>query len=143
MTTRWLLGWNDSRPEDRTGVVVYLKPGLSEKQPNLSVDVRQYAIENASFPHQTTADQWFDEAQFESYRALGRQSAGLVVNTLDVSETQLHKRALRKQKAEKELNDEEKKAVEASEIGRIISSGQFDLTQVPALFRSLQGFKPA
>jgi hypothetical protein len=25
----------------------------------------------AQFPHESTADQWFDESQFESYRALG------------------------------------------------------------------------
>ena len=30
-----------------------------------------YAIANATFPHQTTANQWFGESQFEAYRALG------------------------------------------------------------------------
>jgi len=25
----------------------------------------------SAFPHQSTGDQWFDESQFESYRALG------------------------------------------------------------------------
>ncbi len=30
-----------------------------------------YAAQNPSFPHQSTADQWFDESQFESYRRLG------------------------------------------------------------------------
>ena len=34
-------------------------------------DVWQYAKLQQSFPHQSTADQWFDELQFESYRALG------------------------------------------------------------------------
>ncbi|HEX8813789.1 MAG TPA: hypothetical protein VF742_17515, partial [Terracidiphilus sp.] len=34
-------------------------------------DVWQYAKLHPTFPHQTTADQWFDELQFESYRALG------------------------------------------------------------------------
>jgi hypothetical protein len=33
--------------------------------------VWQYAKLHPTFPHQTTADQWFDELQFESYRALG------------------------------------------------------------------------
>jgi len=33
--------------------------------------VRSYALQNREFPHQTTADQWFNEAQFESYRKLG------------------------------------------------------------------------
>jgi hypothetical protein len=26
---------------------------------------------NLDFPHQSTADQWFSESQFESYRSLG------------------------------------------------------------------------
>jgi hypothetical protein len=34
-------------------------------------DVWQYCLAHSTFPHQTTADQWFDELQFESYRALG------------------------------------------------------------------------
>jgi hypothetical protein len=37
--------------------------------------VQQYHLEHDTFPHQTTVNQWFDEAQFESYRALGYQSA--------------------------------------------------------------------
>jgi len=34
-------------------------------------DVRRYGEKHPTFPHQSTADQWFDEDQFESYRALG------------------------------------------------------------------------
>ncbi len=34
-------------------------------------DVRAYALANPAFPHETTVDQFFGEAQFESYRALG------------------------------------------------------------------------
>jgi len=34
-------------------------------------DVLQYARANRPFPQQTTADQFFDEAQWESYRMLG------------------------------------------------------------------------
>src|SRR5579872_105239 len=37
----------------------------------LPEDVWRYYEQNPPFPHQTTADQWFDELQFESYRALG------------------------------------------------------------------------
>jgi hypothetical protein len=33
--------------------------------------VWHYAELHQTFPHQSTADQWFDELQFESYRALG------------------------------------------------------------------------
>ena len=34
-------------------------------------DVQQYAATNPTFPFETTLDQFFDEPQFESYRALG------------------------------------------------------------------------
>ncbi|XEG69774.1 hypothetical protein QA447_17250 [Pseudomonas sp. abacavir_1] len=37
----------------------------------MSADVFNYARDNPEFPNQTTADQFFDEAQFESYRQLG------------------------------------------------------------------------
>jgi hypothetical protein len=57
---------------DRTGTIVYFKPSVVQ---NLTADVRQYAIENSFFPQQSTANQWFDEAQFESYRRLGQQCA--------------------------------------------------------------------
>jgi hypothetical protein len=30
-----------------------------------------YKARNPVFPHETTADQFFDDAQFESYRSLG------------------------------------------------------------------------
>jgi hypothetical protein len=51
-----------------TGCLVYLKPILVR---GLPASVYAYAAANASFPHQTTADQFFDEAQFEAYRELG------------------------------------------------------------------------
>jgi hypothetical protein len=49
----------------RNGVPVNL---VERKLPD---DVWRYYEKNGSFPHQTTADQWFDELQFESYRGLG------------------------------------------------------------------------
>src|SRR4029078_11357964 len=45
---------------------------LSSDEPS---DVQEYATRQPSFPHQTTGDQWFDESQFESYRALGHHVA--------------------------------------------------------------------
>lgn len=53
------------------GILIYLKP---LRRGNESIDVRNYADTHKDFPHQATADQWFDEAQFESYRQLGLQS---------------------------------------------------------------------
>ncbi len=48
--------------------LIYIKSTIHGDEP---VDIREYAIKNAKFPHQSTADQFFDEAQFESYRKLG------------------------------------------------------------------------
>ena len=50
------------------GILIYLKPSLSGDEP---ADVHHYAAENHGFPHQATADQFFNESQFESYRRLG------------------------------------------------------------------------
>lgn len=57
------------------GVLIYLKASLTGDEWS---DVRQYADRHPSFPHQSTADQFFDEDQFESYRELGRH-IGLAV----------------------------------------------------------------
>jgi patatin-like phospholipase len=55
-------------PEAEDGVLVYLKPTLVGDEP---VDVANYARAHPAFPQESTAEQWFDEAQFESYRMLG------------------------------------------------------------------------
>ena len=54
------------------GVLLYVKPSLTGDEPS---DVRNYVVENTDFPHQTTADQFFNESQFESYRVLGQHVA--------------------------------------------------------------------
>lgn len=50
------------------GELLYFKSALTGKEPNDVLDFRNH---NPAFPNQSTADQWFDETQFESYRALG------------------------------------------------------------------------
>jgi predicted acylesterase/phospholipase RssA len=55
-------------PDNRQGTLIYVKPSLNAKLPQ---DVLAYARLAQSFPHQSTIDQFFDEAQFESYRSLG------------------------------------------------------------------------
>jgi len=54
--------------EASPGLLVYLKPSLTGNEP---ADVTEYASCHDEFPHEPTADQFFDESQFESYRALG------------------------------------------------------------------------
>jgi hypothetical protein len=59
-----------SKPDsDYDGVLIYVKPtfyGVDEPR-----DVYNYAQSSPTFPHESTADQFFSESQFESYRALG------------------------------------------------------------------------
>src|SRR5205085_11282971 len=51
------------------GILIYIKPAFyGVKEPR---DVYEYAMANKKFPHETTADQFFTESQFESYRILG------------------------------------------------------------------------
>ena len=65
----------------KDGKLVYLKPGYYPDE-ELPKDVLNYAKECVDFPHETTADQWFSESQFESYRALGRH----VIHTISSPE---------------------------------------------------------
>ncbi|MEO8673373.1 MAG: patatin-like phospholipase family protein [Tahibacter sp.] len=53
------------------GILIYLKPTLRARGRPIPYDVYSYAESVALFPHESTADQWFSESQFESYRALG------------------------------------------------------------------------
>ena len=50
------------------GHFVYVKLSVSGDEHPV---VEEYRRRNPSFPHQSTGDQFFDEAQFECYRALG------------------------------------------------------------------------
>jgi hypothetical protein len=82
---------------DDTGTLIFIKASLPKKdgagaKPStpgdwmLPDDVWQYAKLHPTFPHQSTAEQWFDELQFESYRALGEyignQAAGAIGDAL-------------------------------------------------------------
>ena len=58
----------ESGPEQETGYLVCMK---SSFQGNEDQIVKNYKQVNPSFPHETTADQLFDEGQFEAYRRLG------------------------------------------------------------------------
>jgi hypothetical protein len=50
------------------GDILYIKSTLTGDEPT---DVLSYRQTHKEFPHESTADQWFDESQFESYRKLG------------------------------------------------------------------------
>ena len=65
------------------GVLIYVKATLSGDEP---VDVRNFASLDPTFPHDSTGNQFFDEARFESYRALGYHSIMSVANVFDSAE---------------------------------------------------------
>jgi hypothetical protein len=50
------------------GRLIYLKASITGDE---AVGIRQYRDSHPSFPHETTANQFFTEDQFESYRTLG------------------------------------------------------------------------
>jgi hypothetical protein len=70
------------------GEVVYIKASLTRKAaqdgspavdpgtvelPDVPGDVQNYKLQHEDFPHDSTAEQWFTESQFESYRRLGQR----------------------------------------------------------------------
>jgi hypothetical protein len=65
--------------DGQTGVLLYIKSSIDGKKP---VDVHEYALKNKTLPRQTTADQFFDEEQFESYRKLGLHIAHEACQTM-------------------------------------------------------------
>lgn len=60
----------------KLGHILYFKSCLTGEEPN---DVRDYRRLHPEFPQQSTSDQWFDESQFESYRALGFEAADSIL----------------------------------------------------------------
>lgn len=58
--------------KSENGYLLYFKAGLHGTEP---MGVLSYAMSHTSFPHETTANQFFTESQFESYRMLGFEIA--------------------------------------------------------------------
>lgn len=65
------------------GTLIYLKSSLTGDEPT---DVLQYKAEHGTFPHESTGDQFFSEAQFDSYRHLGRHIAETAFAPLELLE---------------------------------------------------------
>jgi hypothetical protein len=73
------------RKEEIDGWLLYVKPALNGTEP---ADVFHYAKLHPTFPHESTANQLYSEAEFESYRALGHHvmeamTEGLVAPSLE------------------------------------------------------------
>ena len=66
-------------PDAPDGTILYLKATLSGDEP---VDVKNFALSDPTFPHDSTGNQFFDEARFESYRTLGYHTVLTVADGL-------------------------------------------------------------
>ena len=76
-TSKWHVAVGRIRYDDvdanaLPGTLVYVRPTRTGDEP---ADVRQYADAHPDYPHTTTADQFFDNDQFEAYRAIGEHVA--------------------------------------------------------------------
>jgi len=61
--------------EKECGKLIYIKSSLTDDEP---VDLAEFGKRHPEFPHTSTANQFFDEAHFESYRELGHHIASIV-----------------------------------------------------------------
>jgi hypothetical protein len=57
----------------QSGKILYIKACLTGAE---SEDIREYRARRGTYPHESTGQQFFDEGQFEAYRALGEHIAG-------------------------------------------------------------------
>jgi hypothetical protein len=69
-----------------TGYLIYLKASVTGDE---EVGVSQYRAAHPSFPHETTANQFFSEGQFDSYRKLGHHIVRKVFGGTRPGETPL------------------------------------------------------
>jgi len=81
--------FNEGTPR---GWLLVLKPSLHGDEP---LDVRDYFTKNPSFPQESTMDQFFNEAQWEGYRRLGRFIAARVLSAAPPAQNSSGARAWR------------------------------------------------
>ena len=68
--------------KEASGELLIIKPWLPDDTPT---EVRAYHAGNKAFPHDSTANQFFAETQFESYRRLGEHvTAGALGHATDI-----------------------------------------------------------
>lgn len=61
------------------GTILLFKPTLTGDEPT---DIIQYQVRHPAFPHESTGDQFYNEAQWESYRRLGEHAGDSVLQPL-------------------------------------------------------------
>ena len=65
----WAVGRIRYPGDSEPGYLLYLKSSFTGDEDEV---VQEYRARKSAFPHESTADQFFDEGQFEAYRALGQ-----------------------------------------------------------------------
>jgi len=70
------------------GTILFFKPALTGDEPP---DVLQYHTRNRLFPHERSRDQFYDGAQWESYRRLGHHAGRMVVGFFEKAQFKLNK----------------------------------------------------
>ena len=73
-----------------TGYLLYIKSSISGTETEY---IREYRTRSTDFPHETTGDQFFNETQFEAYRALGYDSAKTLFSEQSAFDEQAEKGA--------------------------------------------------
>jgi hypothetical protein len=68
-------------PDGKEGLLVVLKPTLTGDEP---LDLIEYHASHPAFPQEPTSEQFFDEAQWESYRKLGETIGHQVFSALAI-----------------------------------------------------------
>jgi hypothetical protein len=69
-------GTDGKEHEAESGWLVYIKASMNGREP---ADVLQYAATHKDFPHESTANQFFNESQFASYVRLGSDIVSEIV----------------------------------------------------------------
>lgn len=72
LSLRTVIAGDIEYPDGDSGVLLLIKPSLMGNEPP---DITQYKARNPAFPHESTGDQFYDEAQWEAYRRLGEHAA--------------------------------------------------------------------
>ena len=108
-------------PDGVTGVLLLFKPTLIGSEP---ADVTQYRSRNQRFPAESTGDQFYDEAQWESYRRLGQFAAEMAFGFVQRDP------ALRTDHPEAACDDIDERM--AARAARIFARARFDWLPHPA-----------
>ena len=78
---RYAIGTINYGPSHQAGILIYLKASMTGKEDSA---ILQYKACHKHFPHESTANQFYGEDQFESYRHLGKDIANSVFEQLNM-----------------------------------------------------------